>query len=83
MEKLPPNPGVEANLRNFIKSDHDVGFPGGSVVGSSPCNVGDVGSIPGWRNPLEKEMTTHSSIPAWRIPWTEESGGLLSMDKTE
>lgn len=47
MEKLPPNPGVEANLRNFIKSDHDVGFPGGSVVGSSPCNVGDVGSIPG------------------------------------
>ena len=30
-------------------------------------------------NPLEKEMTTHSSILAWEIPWTEESGGLLSM----
>ena len=28
---------------------------------------------------LEKEMTTHSSIPAWRIPWTEEPGGLQSM----
>ena len=32
----------------------------------------------GWEDPLEKEMATHSSILAWRIPWTEESGGLLS-----
>ena len=30
-------------------------------------------------DPLEKEMATHSSIPAWRIPWTEEPGGLQSM----
>ena len=30
----------------------------------------------GQEDPLEKEMATHSSIPAWRIPWTEESGGL-------
>ena len=30
----------------------------------------------GWEDPLEKEMVTHSSIVAWRIPWTEESGGL-------
>ena len=30
----------------------------------------------GWENPLEKEMATHSSILAWRIPWTEEPGGL-------
>ena len=30
----------------------------------------------GWEDPLEKEMTTHSSIPAWKIPWTEEPGGL-------
>jgi len=30
-------------------------------------------------NPLEEEMAAHSSIPAWRIPWTEESGGLQSM----
>ena len=28
-----------------------------------------------WEDPLEKEMATHSSILAWRIPWTEESGG--------
>ena len=30
----------------------------------------------GWEDPLEKEMATHSGILAWRIPWTEEPGGL-------
>ena len=35
--------------------------------------------LPGWEDPLEKEMATHSSILAWEIPWTEESGGLQSM----
>ena len=34
----------------------------------------------GWENPLEKGMTTHSSILAWRIPWTEEPGSLWSME---
>ena len=33
----------------------------------------------GWEDPLEKEMATHSSILAWKIPWTEEPGWLLSM----
>ena len=33
----------------------------------------------GWEDLLEKEMATHSSILAWRIPWTEEPGGLQSM----
>ena len=33
----------------------------------------------GWEDPLEKEMATHSSILAWRIPWTEEPEGLQSM----
>ena len=33
----------------------------------------------GWENPLEKEMATHSSILAWKIPWAEEPGWLLSM----
>ena len=32
-----------------------------------------------WENPLEKEMATLSSIPAWKITWTEESGGLQSI----
>ena len=34
---------------------------------------------PGWEDPLEEGMATHSSILAWRIPWTEEPGGLQSM----
>ena len=33
----------------------------------------------GWEDPLESGMATHSSILAWRIPWTEGPGGLLSM----
>ena len=32
-----------------------------------------------WEDPLEEEMATHSSILAWKIPWTEESDGLESM----
>ena len=43
------------------------------------CYVGGPGSILGQEDSLEKEMETHSSIPAWRIPWTEEPGGLLPM----
>jgi len=34
----------------------------------------------GWEDPLEKGMATHSSILAWKIPWTEEPGGLKSME---
>jgi len=34
------------------------------------CNVGDLGSIPDWEVPLAKAKATHSSILAWRIPWT-------------
>ena len=48
----------------------------------SVCNAGDTGDlgvIPGWRDPLGKEMATRSSILAWKIPWTEEPGGLQSM----
>ena len=37
----------------------------------------------GWEDPLEKGMATHSSILAWRIPWTEEPGGLQSMGSQE
>ena len=56
-----------------------LGFPGGSEVKASACNAGDLGLIPGSEDPLEKEMATHSTILAWRIPWTEEPGGLQSM----
>ena len=37
----------------------------------------------GWEDPLEKEMATHTSILAWRIPWTEELGGLQSTGRKE
>ena len=43
-------------------------------------NVRDIGSIPGSGISLEEGMATHSSILAWRIPWTEEPGGLQSRE---
>ena len=55
------------------------GFPGGSESKEFACNVGDLGLIPRSGKSLEKGMATHSSILAWRIPWTEEPGGLQSM----
>ena len=45
------------------------------VVKNLPANARDAGSTPrSWRSP-KKEMVTPSSIPAWKIPWTEETGG--------
>ena len=49
------------------------------MVKNLPANAGDMGLIPGQEYSLEKEMATHSSIPAWEIPWTEEPGRLQSM----
>ena len=42
-------------------------------------NAGDLGLILGQEDPLEKEMANHSSTLAWKIPWTEEPGGLQAM----
>ena len=53
-------------------------FPGGSDGKESAWNAGDPDSIPGQKDPQEKRMATHSSILAWRIPWTEEPGRLQS-----
>ena len=55
------------------------GFPPGSVGKESACKAGDLGLIPGLGRSLEKGMATHFSTPAWRIPRTEEPGGLQSM----
>ena len=52
------------------------GFPGGSVVKNLPAMQGTWVWSLGWEDPLQKGMTTHPSILAWKIPWTEESGGL-------
>ena len=46
-------------------------------------DIRDVGSIPGLGRSPEEGMAAHSSILAWRIPWTEEPGGLQSMGQTE
>ena len=43
-----------------------------------PAMQGTQVQSPGWEDPLEKEMATHSSILAWRTPWTEEPGRLQS-----
>ena len=61
----------------------DGGFPAGSDGKESACNAGNPGSILGLRNPLEEGMATHSSTLFWRIPWTEESGGLQSTGVTK
>ena len=55
-------------------------FPGGSVVKNLPAKARDAGSIPGsGRSP----RGGHASILAWRIPWTEEPGGLQFMGSQE
>ena len=55
-----------------------MGFPGGSALKKLPANA-DVGLIPGSGRAPGEEMATFSSIPAWEVPWTEESSGLPSM----
>ena len=54
------------------------GFPGGSVIKNLPAMQETQVQSLGWKDTLEKEMATHSSILTWEIPWTEESGGLQS-----
>ena len=53
-------------------------FPGSLAVKNLPANAGDSGDM-GQEDSLKKEMATHSSILAWKIPSTEEPGGLQSM----
>ena len=67
-------------MENIFPGRNRLGFPGSSVSKESACSSGDLGSILGWEDPLEKEMVNHSSILAWKMPWTEEPGGLQSME---
>ena len=58
------------------------GFSGGSDSEESACNAGDIRDSVrslGWEDPLEEGTAAHSSVLAWRIPWTEEPGGLQCM----
>ena len=61
----------------FLISNQKKHIPSASEGKEPACNAGDPGSIPGLEDPLEEGMATHSSILAWRIPWTEEPDGLV------
>ena len=56
------------------------------MIKNPPASAEDTGLIPGlgrspdWEDPLEEEEATHSSILAWITPWTEEPGGLQSVE---
>ena len=55
------------------------GFAGSTVVENPPAIQEKRVQSLGWDNPLKKEMATNSRIFAWKIPWTEETGGLQSV----
>ena len=76
-DRLPKAPPPNITVLGVRISEYEfVGLPGGSVVKNPPANGGDEGSIPrSGRSPGEGNAT-HSSILAWRSPWTEETGGL-------
>ena len=77
MRILVPSPVTGMwKINNYNNSR---GSPGGSVVKNSPAVQETRVQSLGREDPLEEGMATHSSIPAWRIPWTEEPGGLQSM----
>ena len=75
----------EPNCKLWTLVDSDaskkvqLSFPGGSDGKESACNAGNQGSSLGQEKPFEKGMATHSSILAWRTPWTEEPGRLQPM----
>ena len=80
-----PTPGVFfSKYKTFLLpiSCHTLlyfSFPGGSVVKNLPTRAGDLCLIPGLGRSPGEEMATHSSILAWRISWTEEPCGLMSI----
>ena len=60
-----------------------MGFPGGSVVKNLPSMQETQVPSLGREDPLEKEMANHSSILAWRIPWTEEPEGVHGVTESD
>ena len=67
------------DLKKIIRVIYILGFPGDSDVKNLPTRQETQVRSLGQEDHLEKGMATHSSILAWRIPWTEEPGGLWSM----
>ena len=60
-----------------------MGFPGGTVVKNRPVKQETWIQSLAWEDPPEKEMATHSSVPAWEILWTEEPGGYSPLGPKE
>ena len=82
---VSPYPPTEYISRQFLVCQANkyitvtpCSFPGGYIGKESTCNAGDLGSIPGSGRSPEEGNGIRSSILAWRIPWTEEPGGLQS-----
>ena len=65
--------------RNMGGDIDRMGFPGGSVIKNLPMMQETQVQSLGQEDPLEESMARHSSILAWRIPWTEKPGGLGSI----
>ena len=76
----PAEPLVKDSLKSLVTgsplviSHENLDSSASSDGKDSACNARDLG----WKDPLEKEMATHSSILAWRIPWKEKPGRLQS-----
>ena len=75
MRSLQPH--THTHTQTHTHTHIHAGFHDGLAGKESACNAGDPDSISGWEDPLEKEMATHASILAWRVPWTEESGATM------
>ena len=60
----------DPSKRDRLPTPVFLGFPCDSAGKESTCNVGDLSLIPELEDPLDKGKATHSSILAWRIPWT-------------
>ena len=67
--------GKVNQLHTYVRCK--TGFPDGSVVKSLPAKQETRVQSWGWEDPMEEEMATHSSLLAWRVPWTEEPSGLV------
>ena len=67
------------SVHNTLGSRNEDGFPWWLSGKESACQQETWVRSLGWEDPLEKERAMHSSIPAWKMPWTEEPGGLQSL----
>ena len=79
LELLPTEGAVFCTIWIVLWAWEIDDFPCSSVSKESDCSAGDRVRFLGQEDPLEKEMATHSSILAWRIPWTEEPSMLQSL----